>query len=242
MRCKCCYRMGHTLKWCKNTPICNNCSLPPHDPQPCTRKSCVNCSGEHPSSSNSCPKYLESKELLKIKTDKKCSMRQAIQMYKESRLSQTTSTSYANVLSNNNNSNHNNNPNQNSNNGINHHASANANNKTTSTTIQQQKPITVQQQKHEIKQQQQIQKETSTLNRPAITETKPRNNNNNNTIPTITDRISINTSEKNIVNPHSLCLDSSLHTENNNTPTCSKNLKSTCIDSFSSNSDSDFAF
>ncbi|XP_017467667.1 PREDICTED: TBC1 domain family member 5 homolog B-like [Rhagoletis zephyria] len=44
--------------------------------------SCANCFGPHAASSKNCPKYQQSKDILKIKTEKKCSMRDAIKIYR----------------------------------------------------------------------------------------------------------------------------------------------------------------
>lgn len=82
MRCKNCQILGHTAKRCNKLPVCDSCALPPHSPQPCTRSCCVNCSGPHPASNRSCPKYTQMKEVIIIKTDKKCSMREAIKLHR----------------------------------------------------------------------------------------------------------------------------------------------------------------
>lgn len=82
MRCKSCQKLGHTLKHCKNLPSCVNCNFPPHKEEKCSRLMCANCSGEHPASSISCPKFQQAKEILKIKTEEKCSMREAAKKYR----------------------------------------------------------------------------------------------------------------------------------------------------------------
>lgn len=83
MRCKNCQLLGHTLKRCKNSPSSVNCNLPPHSPTDCTRSYCANCAEDHPASSNKCTKYIQQKEVLKIKTKQKCTMREAITIHKE---------------------------------------------------------------------------------------------------------------------------------------------------------------
>lgn len=70
MRCKTCKRLGHTAKHCKNQAMCSNCNLSPH-------------SGDHAASSPLCPKFQEQKEKLKIKTRKRCSMREARTLHKQ---------------------------------------------------------------------------------------------------------------------------------------------------------------
>lgn len=81
MRCRNCQLLGHTKNRCKNNTTCDNCNLPPHNPLPCSRTMCANCLGEHPSSNLSCPKYKQLKEILKIKTQSKCSMGEAKKKY-----------------------------------------------------------------------------------------------------------------------------------------------------------------
>ena len=83
MRCKSCQKLGHTQKYCKNTPICVNCNLPPHLEQSCTRIQCANCSLEHASSSRDCTKFIQAKDILCIKIRNKCSMREALKKYRE---------------------------------------------------------------------------------------------------------------------------------------------------------------
>ncbi|CAD6999005.1 unnamed protein product [Ceratitis capitata] len=84
MRCKNCQLLGHTAKFCKRAPVCDNCSLPPHLPDICSRILCANCASNHPSSSNKCEKFIQAKEILKIKVTRKCTMREAINIHKNS--------------------------------------------------------------------------------------------------------------------------------------------------------------
>lgn len=81
MRCKNCQLLGHTQKWWKNIPKCENCALPPHIPEECTRTFCANCSEEHPSSSKECKIFKQQKEILKIKIKEKCSLKVAKEKY-----------------------------------------------------------------------------------------------------------------------------------------------------------------
>lgn len=122
MRCKQCQLIGHTAKYCRNSPSCVSCNLPSDHTPPteCKRIMCANCSGDHPASSNTCPKYQQSKEILKIKTIYKCSMREAVTKYKI-QFSHTTSNanSFASIAKISNNTNQINNettPNNKSNN------------------------------------------------------------------------------------------------------------------------------
>ena len=83
MRCKSCQKLGHTKNHCKNSPACVNCNLPPHNGEECTRIFCANCSADHPASAKTCKKFIQSKEILTIKTKEKCSMREAINKHKQ---------------------------------------------------------------------------------------------------------------------------------------------------------------
>lgn len=102
MRCKQCQLLGHTQKRCKNLPACVNCNLPPHSPEVCTRTCCANCNEEHPSSSNKCKKYKQQKDILKIKTKQKCTMREAIRLHRNQTINMKNTSSYSETLSNNN--------------------------------------------------------------------------------------------------------------------------------------------
>lgn len=100
MRCKNCQLLGHTKKRCKGSPSCVNCNLPPHAETECTRTYCANCAEEHPASSNQCTKFIQQKEVLKIKTKRKCSMREALTIYNEQTKNITpSSTSYSTIAS-----------------------------------------------------------------------------------------------------------------------------------------------
>ncbi|XP_055852029.1 uncharacterized protein LOC129916217 [Episyrphus balteatus] len=83
MRCRNCQILGHTSKRCNGEAKCDTCSFSPHVPEPCTRVKCANCSLAHASSSKTCPAYKQSKEILTIKTQKKCSMAEAKRIYKD---------------------------------------------------------------------------------------------------------------------------------------------------------------
>ncbi|XP_036322389.1 uncharacterized protein LOC118736404 [Rhagoletis pomonella] len=83
MRCKNCQLLGHTKTRCTNPSTCDGCNLPPHSPTECTRKQCANCGEDHFSSDRDCPRYKQTKEILKIKTIEKCSMGEARRKYSE---------------------------------------------------------------------------------------------------------------------------------------------------------------
>ena len=89
MRCRNCQLLGHTSKRCNGNTKCEICNLPPHIPEPCSRTMCANCSLSHPSSSKSCPSYKQAKEIITIKTLKKCTMNEAKKLYSQQNLTQT---------------------------------------------------------------------------------------------------------------------------------------------------------
>jgi len=97
MRCKSCQLLGHTTKKCVNTPVCSECALSPHSPSKCTKICCANCSGEHSASSRQCPKYQEQREILKIKTVRKCTMREAKTIFKTTSQNSVNTASYSSV-------------------------------------------------------------------------------------------------------------------------------------------------
>lgn len=80
MRCKQCQELGHTKKHCHKPALCQTCSFPPHDDN-CARVQCVNCEEKHPSNFNKCAKFLEQKEILKIKIQRRCTMKEAKDAY-----------------------------------------------------------------------------------------------------------------------------------------------------------------
>lgn len=81
MRCKNCQKLGHTKNRCKNPELCRECGeITPHNP--CNKKFCVNCSVEsHASYESTCPSFLKHKAVLKIKIDKRCTIREAWKTY-----------------------------------------------------------------------------------------------------------------------------------------------------------------
>ncbi|KYN15555.1 hypothetical protein ALC57_12208 [Trachymyrmex cornetzi] len=67
--CFSCFRIGHIGKFCKSRPRCGLCGKDPHgDKDTCERNNlpplCINCAGDHPSTSSSCPLFIKQKEIL----------------------------------------------------------------------------------------------------------------------------------------------------------------------------------
>ncbi|XP_064462126.1 uncharacterized protein LOC135372450 [Ornithodoros turicata] len=70
-RCFKCQRFGHHSQVCRGRLICPKCAGDGNDHTPESCKNtfrCVNCEGNHPSYSRSCPRFSDEKEILKIKT------------------------------------------------------------------------------------------------------------------------------------------------------------------------------
>ncbi|XP_017472371.1 PREDICTED: uncharacterized protein LOC108363506 [Rhagoletis zephyria] len=82
MRCLNCQLLGHTTKKCNNNRTCETCNFPPHHPEVCLRTMCANCLGAHSASYKDCPLYEQQKQILKIKTQNKCSYNEARRLYK----------------------------------------------------------------------------------------------------------------------------------------------------------------
>ena len=102
MRCRSCQLLGHTAKRCQNTPTCANCNLPPHPSEQCTRTYCANCAEPHPATSKDCKKFNQQKDILKIKTKSKCTMREAKEIYRKQKPSNNSlNPTFSSITSNN---------------------------------------------------------------------------------------------------------------------------------------------
>ncbi|XP_055916347.1 rho GTPase-activating protein gacK-like [Eupeodes corollae] len=100
MRCKKCQLLGHTMKRCTRTATCVTCNLPPHPSENCTRTFCANCADNHPASSKNCQRFIQAKEILKIKTLKKCSLAEAKQIYDKQNPTPSPALSYSSITAN----------------------------------------------------------------------------------------------------------------------------------------------
>ncbi|XP_055910798.1 uncharacterized protein LOC129945161 [Eupeodes corollae] len=83
MRCIICQKLGHTKNRCTNAEVCKECCLPPpHDE--CSRIYCINCQEDsHTSYDASCPTFLRHKSVNKIKSDRRCNLREAWEIYRD---------------------------------------------------------------------------------------------------------------------------------------------------------------
>ena len=71
LRCYGCQVFGHHKNKCGRQASCVNCGEPEHCPSGSHQSpaKCVNCSGDHPSSSKVCPSWEKEKKIVKIKVE-----------------------------------------------------------------------------------------------------------------------------------------------------------------------------
>jgi hypothetical protein len=68
LRCFKCQQFGHHQSACKRSVVCPKCSMAAHGEEPCTNPvKCVNCSGDHPTYATTCPRWVQEKEVCRIK-------------------------------------------------------------------------------------------------------------------------------------------------------------------------------
>ena len=101
-RCSHCQKFRHTKKFCKETdPICGKCGETGHVYENCVgTHCCVNCRGDHASSSRSCPVWKKEKDIVDLKFKEDISFPEAVQRIEH--LYQNTSksqSSYSAVVS-----------------------------------------------------------------------------------------------------------------------------------------------
>lgn len=97
MRCFSCQKFGHTNKFCNSKPVCAKCASGSHVADNCTSQyfQCINCKGNHPSYSRTCPNWTEEKEILTLKVRNNVTLPEARQAYKSAH---SNIASYANVV------------------------------------------------------------------------------------------------------------------------------------------------
>ena len=79
IQCKTCFSLGHTKNYCKNQITCEVCSAAAHD-TPCEKVECVNCKHPHRANNKKCPAIKKRQEIIKIKTIKNISFKEATQL------------------------------------------------------------------------------------------------------------------------------------------------------------------
>ncbi|GFS17710.1 nucleic-acid-binding protein from mobile element jockey [Elysia marginata] len=79
MRCFRCHRYGHGRDKCRaKDELCVRCGEPGHGREECKREvRCVNCKGEHPANSKTCPKYMEEQAILRYRAHNGGTFKQA---------------------------------------------------------------------------------------------------------------------------------------------------------------------
>ena len=100
LRCFQCQEFGHSKKFCKKQLRCWKCGSEGHDGSDCSaeNKCCVNCKGDHYSSSKSCPVWIIEKEIQRVKTEKNLPYGEAKRLVSPPSSSPATS-SYASAVS-----------------------------------------------------------------------------------------------------------------------------------------------
>ena len=77
LRCFRCQKFGHTSTNCSAKEVCRECGKDKHEGECSESPKCVNCEGEHSSTSKNCPKWKLEVEIQRIKTLDKCSFTEA---------------------------------------------------------------------------------------------------------------------------------------------------------------------
>ena len=68
LRCFKCQQFGHHKDKCRRNPACAKCGKEDHDEANCDQPlHCVNCQGSHAAFSKNCPKWLEEREVQRLK-------------------------------------------------------------------------------------------------------------------------------------------------------------------------------
>ena len=82
VRCFNCQRYGHFKTNCSRPATCEKCGQEGHSSDTCEGSPrCVNCQGCHPANSKNCPKWVEEKQIQKIKASNNISYKEARETY-----------------------------------------------------------------------------------------------------------------------------------------------------------------
>ena len=97
LRCFHCQEFGHSRKYCKKQLKCWKCGKEGHDGSECSSETlcCVNCKGDHCSSSKACPIWIREKEIQRVKAEKSLPYGEARRLVEASSPSATSSSSPA---------------------------------------------------------------------------------------------------------------------------------------------------
>ena len=97
LRCFKCQRYGHGKDKCKQKEACARCGEEGHEDQTCTRDvKCMHCGGDHPVYAKKCPKWIQEKEILRIKHVENVSFLEA--KTRIGLVNQNVGQTYANVV------------------------------------------------------------------------------------------------------------------------------------------------
>ena len=94
LRCFRCQKFGHVRDRCPGEEVCGTCAQATHQGSCANPPCCVNCKGEHPSSSRDCPMWKTEEAIQRIKTEKKISFLEARKLVQPSQ----PARSYAQVV------------------------------------------------------------------------------------------------------------------------------------------------
>jgi hypothetical protein len=68
LRCFQCQRYGHSKAACRGSVVCARCGVAGHEMEKCnTSPKCINCKGDHPAFSRTCPKWIMEKEIQTVR-------------------------------------------------------------------------------------------------------------------------------------------------------------------------------
>ena len=96
LRCFKCQLFGHHQGFCFRDPVCSKCGLKDHEDKNCTQTpSCVNCKGAHPAYSKECPKWIEEREICRVKATTNVTFKEARKFVLDKKNTPTEGKSYA---------------------------------------------------------------------------------------------------------------------------------------------------
>jgi len=92
LRCFNCQQFGHHQSVCRRSKVCPKCSGPDHGDDQCTGTvKCPNCTGSHPAYTSTCPKWVQEKEICRLKVEKNISFPEARKLVQQTQIGTDTS-------------------------------------------------------------------------------------------------------------------------------------------------------
>ena len=100
-QCYNCYKFRHTKNFCREKDeICGKCGQTGHGYDDCNGSPfCVNCKGDHPSSSRACPVWKQEKRIVELKVTENISFTEAVRKIENGNRTTGKSTLYSKVVS-----------------------------------------------------------------------------------------------------------------------------------------------